>query len=139
MSSRGRWFASHREEYEALYKPEPSPPKVDDRPGSIYVVSSPDMPGLLKVGLTTSSVAERVRGLSANSSTPRPLVLEYSINSIAVDYDEWHIHKRLQQYHHGKEWFRVDLTIVVAAIDDIVKDNQAVATSYDNLMMVLAR
>lgn len=123
-----RWSPSRRLEYDILYKPDPSPPDVPDRPGWIYVVSSPDMPGLLKVGLTIVNVAERVKGLSANSSTPRPLVLERAFPSDAVDYDEWHIHKLLKPHHHGKEWFRVDLSVVIAAcrltIDDVVSERE---------------
>lgn len=139
MTNGQRWVVANRELYDAVYKPDPSPPDVPDRPGWIYVVSSPDMPGLLKVGLTVVTVAERVKGLSANSSTPRPLVLEYSIQSSAVDYDEWHIHKRLKPHHHGKEWFRVELVVAIAAIDDIVHqpEPEVAATSYDNLMAVI--
>jgi len=102
-------------EYEAECEDRRRNPLDYGRPGWIYVVSSPDMPGLFKVGLTTTSVAERVKGLSANSSTPRPLVLEYSAESKSVEYQEDAIHQELGQYHHGKEWFRCELSVVIAA------------------------
>ena len=97
-------------------------PDVPDRPGFIYVVSSPDMPRLLKVGLTTVGTVERVKQLSANPSTPRPLVLEFATESDAVDYDEWHIHKGLKAYHHGKEWFKVELQIAMDAVLEVVQN-----------------
>jgi len=116
-----RWTPQDREVWDFLNKPDPSPPDVPDRPGWIYVASSPDMPGIFKVGLTTVSVAERMKGLSANSSTPRPLVCKYSIQSEAVDYHEWHIHKLLKPHRHGKEWFRCELSVAVAACHKIIK------------------
>ena len=108
-----------------------------DRPGWIYVVSSPDMPGLLKIGLTTVNVAERVKSMSAHSAVPRPLVCEQSFPSEAVDFDEWSIHKLLKPCCHGKEWFRIDLADAVAACRKVVEPPEPVSTSYDNLMKVI--
>ena len=126
-------------EYEAECADRRLHPLSYGRPGWIYVVSSPDMPGLFKVGLTMINVAERVKQLSAHSAVPRPLVLERVFTSKSVEYQEDAIHQELGQYHHGKEWFRCELSVVIAACRERIEleEPEVVATSHGNLMAVI--
>jgi hypothetical protein len=93
-----------------------------DIPGFIYVVSSPDMPGLLKVGFTERTVAERLKQLSAHSTVPRPLICVWSCATSAARFHEQETHKLLKPHHHGKEWFRVDLSVVIEAAESVQRE-----------------
>lgn len=91
--------------------------------GEIYVLSNPAMPGFLKVGFTQQSdVQERIDQLSKNTAIPLPFEL---VSSWLVENPKQYeklVHARLAPYRvsQGKEFFRVDISIVDETIRKIL-------------------
>ena len=53
--------------------------------GSVYILSNPSMPGLVKIGMTEGDVNERIKQLSSGTGVAEPFVLEASITSTDTD------------------------------------------------------
>lgn len=80
--------------------------------GSLYVLSNPAMPGILKIGYTErSNVSEQLVELSDNAAVPRPFVLEFEQPVGRPDFYASLVHKRLAKYRVApdKEFFSVDV------------------------------
>ena len=45
--------------------------------GQVYVISNPSMPGMVKIGLTTRTVQQRISELNRASGVPTPFKIEY--------------------------------------------------------------
>lgn len=88
--------------------------------GYLYVLSNNAMPGLLKIGLTTRAVEDRVAELNAATGVPSPFVLEAYFESADPSKDEAAVHRRYAaQRNRGKEFFRLDLSDTIQAVRDI--------------------
>lgn len=91
--------------------------------GSIYVLSNPAMPGLLKIGFTQHPDTEkRVLELSKQTAAPMPFVLEFEqLIENPTQYERL-IHARLSQHRVSldKEFFRIDLDTAEKSIRKIV-------------------
>lgn len=78
--------------------------------GSIYILSNPSMPGLLKVGYTTGMVTKRASELSGVTSIPTGFRVEWSLPIIGDPRAvEQRAHAHLASNRHGKEFFKVSL------------------------------
>jgi ribosomal protein L37AE/L43A len=78
--------------------------------GYLYILSNPSMPGLLKIGLTTRPVPERVAELSAATGVPGAFRLEAYFESSDPQMHESSVHQRLAPRRVPcKEFFRVGL------------------------------
>lgn len=91
--------------------------------GTIYVLSNPAMPGLLKIGFTQRSNTKfRVLELSKNTAVPLHFVLEVEHPVENPMQFERLIHARLDQYRLSpdKEFFKVELDTVKKIIRKIV-------------------
>ena len=78
--------------------------------GSIYVLSHPQMPKLLKIGFTTRQVEERVAELNAATAVPGPFIIEGVFPSSDPEQHESVVHGMLAECRvENKEFFRVDL------------------------------
>ena len=87
--------------------------------GWIYVMSNPDIPGLIKVGYTTTSIEKRAREL-AGTGVPRAFQVKYSLQ-VAEPYNvEKKVHQKLNKHHHGKEWFKCNVTEAITVIKEVV-------------------
>lgn len=76
--------------------------------GYIYLLSNPEMVGLLKIGYTVRPVQERINELSSATGVPASFVLEAYFPSTDPQTDEKKIHaKLLNQRTPGREFFRV--------------------------------
>lgn len=82
--------------------------------GYIYVLSHPEMPGLVKIGMTTKGGEDRARQL-CTTGVPGNFVLEFEILTPEAAACEFEIHKALAQDRiQGRELFRVDVDKAVA-------------------------
>ena len=75
------------------------------------------MPGIVKVGFTTSAPERRAEGIAAHEGVPTPMRVDYYA---FVDDDlpgaEKRAHAALSEYRHGKEWFRCDPSVAARAV-----------------------
>jgi hypothetical protein len=86
-------------------------------PGYLYILSNAHMPGLLKIGLTTRSVSERVAELNSATGVPTAFTVEAYFESRDPDAHEAAIHQRLDQYRvPSREFFKIGIkeTLAVA-------------------------
>jgi hypothetical protein len=87
---------------------------------SVYILTNRAMPGLVKIGMTTKSVHERIRDLSS-TGVPEPFKLYYAceirddLNPAAVEHD---MHLLFAPYRHNqkREFFAVDPARVKIAL-----------------------
>ena len=83
----------------------------------VYVLSNESMPGMYKVGKTTSSPEQRMNQLYT-TGVPTPFHLEVSIAVIEALHSERSAHKALADYRVSgrREFFKGDMAEIVAAI-----------------------
>ncbi|RRW77647.1 GIY-YIG nuclease family protein [Pantoea dispersa] len=86
-------------------------PETINSKGWVYILSNPFMPGLLKVGMTTTSPTTRAKELSAGTGVPAKFVVEASYFSEDPRGDEAKIHKDLSKYrvNNGREFFQCSI------------------------------
>jgi ribosomal protein L37AE/L43A len=89
--------------------------------GSLYILSNPSMPGLVKIGMTEGDVSERVNQLSSGTSVAEPFVLEASITSSDPSKDEQLVHKQLAEYRKPKrEFFAMSVQEAVKTLQQVL-------------------
>ena len=83
--------------------------------GTVYVLSNPSMPGLLKIGWTDRSPEERVAELSASTGVPTAFVLEFhtSLEDAQGAEREIHVRFRESRVSGSREFFSVSLEDVI--------------------------
>jgi hypothetical protein len=90
--------------------------------GYIYILSNPTMKGLLKIGLSTRSVQERIAELSSATGVPTPFELEAYFVSTDPEAHEREIHAALAEHRvKGKEFFDVPLPRALRVVESICK------------------
>jgi T5orf172 domain len=88
--------------------------------GYLYILSNSMIPGLLKIGFTTRSVADRVSELGAATGVPVGFTVEAYFESTDPIAHEKSIHKRLAHCRmRGKEFFRVSVDEAVEALREV--------------------
>jgi hypothetical protein len=77
--------------------------------GYVYILSNETMPGLMKIGFTERTVAERISELSAHTGVPSPYKEEASFPVAEPSKIERLIHDSLSPYRHreDREFFRL--------------------------------
>lgn len=90
--------------------------------GYIYVLSNPKMKGLLKIGLSTRAVQERVAELSSATGVPAPFELEAYFLSTEPEDHERQIHTILAEYRvSGKEFFEVPVNEALNVAESVCR------------------
>ena len=90
--------------------------------GYLYILSNPEMPGLLKIGLTTRLVNERVVELNSATGVPRPFKVEAYFESADPKSHEGSLHEQFAAYRvPGREFFRMSLDEVIKAAGSVTK------------------
>lgn len=88
------------------------------KPGFVYVLSNPSMPGLLKVGESRLGAQSRAKTLF---STSIPLPFEFVYERYCQDAPkvEAAAHKLLEEFRvrQDREFFRVDASVAINAIE----------------------
>jgi hypothetical protein len=87
--------------------------------GYVYVLSHELLPNLLKIGFTNRSIKERVKELSV-TGLPKKFTVELYFISDNAELFEMLLHKSLRDYHYDKEFFKVDLKIVIEYIHILI-------------------
>jgi hypothetical protein len=112
-------------------------------PGYLYILSNPSMPGLLKIGLTTRQVPDRVAELNAATGVPASFAIEAYFESTNPPAHEKSVHDRLRHSRvRGKEFFRVSVEEaiqVVRAVTGQVPLGQIRQLSQDERCLLLIR
>lgn len=88
-----------------------------NRPGHVYCLVNPSIPGKVKVGMTTRDPATRARELHT-TGTPRPFEVLASWPVFDVIEGERAAHGVLERYRVSgdREWFQVDPEQAVALV-----------------------
>lgn len=80
--------------------------------GWVYILSNKFMPGLLKIGMTTTSPQIRCKELSSGTNVPAPFTIEASFFSDDPRGDESSIHAELAEFrvNNSREFFNCSLS-----------------------------
>jgi hypothetical protein len=88
--------------------------------GYIYVLSNPKMRDLLKIGLSTRPVQERILELSSATGVPAPFELEAYFVTMDPPGHEQQIHTALVEHRvKGKEFFEVQIAKALHVAESI--------------------
>jgi hypothetical protein len=91
--------------------------------GYVYILSNPCMPGIVKIGMTTRSVAQRVNELW-QTGVPEPFKVEFTAYCPDCEAAEKHVHYQLdaQRVSPQREFFRTTSEAARQKIIGVVRD-----------------
>jgi T5orf172 domain len=92
--------------------------------GWIYVLENERMPTLFKIGFTKNAVEQRVAELSNHTGVPLPFVCVFRCRVRGPAEVEKAVHQVLACHNAGKEFFQVSVDVAIAAIEQVVLDQQ---------------
>ena len=98
-----------------------------DDPGVVYIVrSAAHGNDIYKVGLTRRNAKERAQELGTSTGVPLPFGVLASWEVVNCSLVEKEAHLRLKEYRVNKnrEFFRVSLSTIVAAIEQTISDTE---------------
>ena len=89
----------------------------------IYILSNRSMPGLIKVGKTTTHPSQRMSELHS-TGVPTPFDLEFSATVSSCDYSEKAAHRALANYRvtGNREFFRISVKKAIELILPTIGD-----------------
>jgi S-DNA-T family DNA segregation ATPase FtsK/SpoIIIE len=95
----------------------------------IYILSNPAMPGIVKIGRTSRSAAERVAELSSHTGVPTGFVLvqEYSVPAGSEAERTVHEHLAAHRLAGNREFFRLEAEEAVAAVEAVLRIHTSLA------------
>ncbi|USB65908.1 GIY-YIG nuclease family protein [Klebsiella pneumoniae] len=106
--------------------------------GWVYIMSNEHMPGIYKIGMTTTSPEIRAKELSSATGVPSPFKVEAAYHCQDPSYAEKELHDALSEYriNNSREFFKADLEELKECCDEFcdVKAGCSVeemATVYD--------
>ncbi len=87
--------------------------------GWVYVLSNPCMPGIFKIGMTTTNPELRARELSSATGVPAPFKLEAAFYTHCPLDAEKEIHEFLDEWrvNESREFFELDLQEIIMACE----------------------
>ncbi len=87
----------------------------------IYILASPALPELVKIGKTTGDPRQRVQQLSSSTSLPHPFVLLHAEEVEDCDLAERKVHELLKEYRENKrrEFFRIGVAQAIELVKDV--------------------
>lgn len=95
------------------------------RMGSVYVAAHPELPGLVKVGLTRKSVETRIAALTT-AGFPGRYVLLKAVSVIDAPSVESQVHRALRPWRRERELFTISPEKAIAEVVACArKDNAA--------------
>ncbi|WP_323115295.1 GIY-YIG nuclease family protein [Klebsiella variicola] len=85
--------------------------------GWVYVLSNPCMPGIYKVGMTTTSPEVRARELSSATGVPAPFKIEAAFYTHSPLESEKEVHEALSEWrvNDSREFFELSLGEIIHA------------------------
>jgi hypothetical protein len=89
--------------------------------GWIYVLSNPEMPGIVKIGRTDRTPSERAAELSSATGIPTPFTLLWEEPTGNPEAAESEIHRLLddKRINSGREFFRIDSDSAINAVTHV--------------------
>lgn len=106
--------------------------------GWVYVLSNESMPGIYKVGMTTTSPQIRAKELSSATGVPTPFKVEGAFHCEDPSGSERDIHESLSEFrvNESREFFRTELSYIFDACreysqGDVLEEVHYMAMSYD--------
>lgn len=90
-------------------------------PEWIYVLVNSSMPGMVKIGLTTTSVTQRVKEINSATGVPTPWISVYQFKCFGSKYLEKDIHDYLKPFRVAKnrEMFSITSTRAQVVIEEL--------------------
>lgn len=90
----------------------------------VYVLVNKSMPGMVKIGMTTTNPIKRAREISRATGVPTPWIPVWWLNCYASGILEKRVHEYLSQYRVSKdrEMFEVTSTTAQQVIEELGKD-----------------
>jgi HEAT repeat protein len=108
--------------YSSPGSPSTHPPTPESAIGGyVYLLVNHAMPGLVKIGYTARTVAERVAELTTATGVPMPFVCAYDHPVPDPVKAESEIHEALKTYRcsEGREFFRIEPAAAIRIIQTI--------------------
>lgn len=109
----------------------------DRVPSVVYIFMNDAMPGLVKIGLTTTSLEQRMRELD-NTSIPLSFKCYYAASVDKPDFVEGQLHVAFGDFRvrANREWFRIDpfrvkAALELVAITDVTPNTEIVTEAAD--------
>ncbi|WP_314721509.1 GIY-YIG nuclease family protein [Rahnella variigena] len=106
--------------------------------GWVYILSNDYMPGIYKIGMTTTSPEARCKELSSATGVPAPFKIEATFHCESAANSEAEIHSYLSDYrvNESREFFEDDLDELITACEEHTQANtatsvQMLADTYD--------
>ncbi|WP_312358837.1 GIY-YIG nuclease family protein [Mixta calida] len=104
--------------------------------GWVYILSNEAMPGIYKIGMTTSSPEVRAREVSQGTGVPMPYVVEHAFFSDSPREDEAELHEALNEFriNPNREFFKCEMETILDAFSGqgLVERDITVETLADN-------
>lgn len=85
--------------------------------GIVYILTNDAMPGIIKIGITESTIEDRIKSLD-NTSLPLPFRFYFAIETKRFKEIEKLLHNAFSDHRirDSREFFRIDLERAVAAL-----------------------
>lgn len=83
--------------------------------GWVYIITNRSLVGLLKVGFSSKDPVIRAKELDG-TGLPHPYKVEYAVLIESAHKLERVVHKKLQGFHDGKEWFSCSIPYAIKTI-----------------------
>jgi hypothetical protein len=99
------------------------------KPEWIYILVNSSMPGMVKIGMTTTSVTQRVKEINSATGVPTPWISVYQFKCFGSKYLERDIHNHLATFRVAKnrEMFSITSTRAQEVIEEL-------GVSYTNML-----
>src|SRR5271168_5325297 len=96
--------------------------------GYVYILSNPSMPGLVKIGKTTTAPSQRMQELHS-TGVPTPFELEFAVEVADCHASERAAHGALNQHRVSvnREFFEVSARQAILAILPVLGEYKLVA------------
>lgn len=97
---------------------------MEDKAGYIYVITNPDFPGFVKIGIARN-IKDRL-GAYQTSSPRRNYKVEHKVFHPDCRKGEKQAHEKLKMFalSRRREWFEVDLQIAINMLNDTLVDEE---------------
>ncbi len=114
------WVLSHRA-YRRLPSTTPLQSSPGDATGSVYVLTNPEYPNLVKIGQTSRAAQTRADELSAHTGVPTPFHVAYELKVSNPEAVEQTVHDTLSAHsvNPDREFFDVSVSTARHAIEQV--------------------
>ena len=94
--------------------------------GHIYILTHSRMPGLVKIGHTTTNVDQRIAEINAGAGVPGKFKVFYSFHLSDPQRVESVIHSKLRPFRHvtNKEFFELKPAVAREYVKRIIEDSE---------------